>query len=470
MIEKMSIKNKYVLYAVGLSIASLAFPLFVENIWFDIIVKIREAVIKGDSGHLIISSAYSSIISAVLSSLIFLSSAMAINLVRKNNNWSSFTLLMLLTAIFVVVNGFVAKVYSFPWEPVTVLTSLAFIIILVRKNPINSTYFIQLAVVSVQVFFAFQWLNIMPIFSMYYFGLSDIPVSIKITGSYINSAPMLNFIGFSFFLPFAFAAVITTILFRSYAQNISIVRENYKKERELQLMKSKVIENRIYQEINLLAHDLKTPLVTIRGLNSLLAMSKDISKIEVYSQRIEGAVEKMNEMVSSFLYGSSRQLVNPEELINYIRAQIPTEDDKLTIEIHYDKDLPKVLVNKVRVVRAIINILENAIVAPYRHQFKNIVIEVRVVEKGLRISICDNGIGIAPAEMSRIWEIGYSTGKTSGLGLPFAKQIIEENDGKIDIESEVNKGTVVTVFFPEMREAEHSEAVRRNEDEDHRHL
>ena len=466
LIEKMSMKNKYMLYAMGLSIASLAFPLFVENIWFDIIVKIREAAIKGDSGHLIISSAYSSIISAILSSLIFLSTSMVFNLVQKKRNMSSLTILMLLTTIFIAVNGFVTKVYSLPWEPVTVLTSLAFIIILVRNHPMNSIYFIQLAVVSVQVFFAFQWLNIMPVFSVYYFGQSDIPVSIKITGEYINSTQMLNFIGFSFFLPFAFAAVITTILFRSYAQNINIVRENYQKERELQLMKSKVIENRIYQEINLLAHDLKTPLVTIRGLNSLLAMTKDLSKLEVYSQRIEGAVEKMNEMVSSFLYGSSRQLVNPEELINYIRAQIPTEDDKLTIEIHCDKDLPKVLVNKVRVVRAIINIVENAIVAPYRHQYKNIVIEVRAVEKGLRISICDNGIGIASSEMSRVWEIGYSTGKTSGLGLPFAKQIIEENKGKIDIESEVNKGTVVTVFFPKMEGVEDSETVRRTGNED----
>jgi signal transduction histidine kinase len=319
--------------------------------------------------------------------------------------------------------------------------------------------------VSVQVFFAFQWLNIMPILSMYYFGKSDIPLSIKITGMYFNSSPMLNFIGFSFFLPFAFSAVVTTTLFKSHAQNMLMVNENYNKERELQLMKSKVIENRIYQEINLLAHDLKTPLVTIRGLNSILTLTKDESKLELYSQRIEGAVQKMNEMVSSFLFGSSRQLISPEELINYIQAQIPMEDDKLKIEIECGKCLPKILVNKVRVVRAIINILENAIVVPYRHAYKYILIDVSGCEEGLKISISDNGIGITPEDIPKIWEIGYSTGQTSGLGLPFSKQIIEENNGTVKVGSELNKGTIVTVFFPARDESECIESLRRNDNE-----
>jgi signal transduction histidine kinase len=465
LLDRMSTEKKYILLAMSLLMASIVFPKLSENIWFDIIVKIREAAISGNSGHLIVASAYSSILFAVLSSFIFLSVSVAMVLLEKKYKLARTHILIIHVGSFVGINTLIAKIYSIPWEPVTTLAALALLLILANSWKVSSYYFLQEVMVSVQVFFAFQWLNIMPILSMYSFGKSDIPLSIKITGMYFNSSPMLNFIGFSFFLPFAFSAVVTTTLFKSHAQNMLMVNENYNKERELQLMKSKVIENRIYQEINLLAHDLKTPLVTIRGLNSILTLTKDESKLELYSQRIEGAVQKMNEMVSSFLFGSSRQLISPEELINYIQAQIPMEDDKLKIEIECGKCLPKILVNKVRVVRAIINILENAIVVPYRHAYKYILIDVSGCEEGLKISISDNGIGIVPEDIPKIWEIGYSTGQTSGLGLPFAKQIIEENNGTVKVESELNKGTIVTVFFPTRNESECNEALRRNDNE-----
>jgi anti-sigma regulatory factor (Ser/Thr protein kinase) len=448
LLGKISTEKKYIVWVIGLLMASLTFPKLVENIGFDIIVKIREAAITGDSGHLILASAFSCFLFAILNSLVFLCISRFMRLFEKKYKLRAISLKLLIIGSFVAINILIAKIYSITWESVTTIVALMFLLKLAESWKSSSSHFIQEAMVSVQVFFAFQWLNIMPIFSMYHFGKSDIPLSIKITGMYVNSTSMLNFIGFSFFLPFVFSALLTTTLFRSYAQNIIMVSENFQKERELQIMKSKVLENRIYQEINLLAHDLKTPLVTIRGLNSLLTMTKDEVKLETYSQRIENAVVKMNEMVSSFLYGSSRQLVSPEELINYIQAQIPMEDDKLKIEIDFDEYLPQILVNKVRVVRAIINILENAIVAPYRHAYKHIVIEVRAVAEGLRISISDNGIGIAPSMLHRIWEVGYSTGHTSGLGLPFAKQIIEENEGTVEVESELNQGTTVFISFP----------------------
>ncbi|MDF2890084.1 MAG: hypothetical protein K0R80_451 [Clostridia bacterium] len=464
LLDKMNTEKKSVLWAAILLIASLTFPKLAENVWFDIIVKIREAAVTGDSGHLVLASAFSSFLFAISNSLIFLSVSQVMVFFKKKHKLASVILFVLKIGSFIAINAIITKIYSIPWEPVTTLVALTLLLILAKNRKANYGYFIQEAMVSVQVFIAFQWLNIMPIFSMYYFGQSDIPLSIKITGMYINSTSMLNFIGFCFFLPFVFSAILTTTLFKSHEQNIFIMRENYQKERELQIMKSKAIENRIYQEINLLAHDLKTPLVTIRGLNSLLTMTKDEAKLETYSHRIEGAVVKMNEMVSSFLYGSSRQLVSPEELINYIQAQIPMEDDKLKIEIDFDEILPKILVNKVRVVRAIINFLENAIVAPYRHAYKYISIEVRALGDGLKISITDNGIGIEPSRLPKIWEVGYSTGQTSGLGLPFAKQIIEENEGTVAVESEFNKGTTVTVFFPAAKGFD-SDDLRRNNNE-----
>lgn len=64
------------------------------------------------------------------------------------------------------------------------------------------------------------------------------------------------------------------------------------------------------------------------------------------------------------------------------------------------------------------------------------------------IRITDDGIGILPEALEDIWMIGYSSKETSGLGLPFAKQTIEENGGIIHIKSTYGQGTMVTVKFP----------------------
>ncbi|SHJ78142.1 Signal transduction histidine kinase [Tepidibacter formicigenes DSM 15518] len=446
---KLSFKdNKVYVSTLILIFLGFLFSFFTQTLWFNVIVKIREAIYTGDSGHLILASAYSSILFSIQNTLFFLGTISFFSILKKKYQLPSIRIDVLILLMFFILNRIAAFLFIIPWEPVTTFMGFLATFILLKERNCSFFPFIQITIVSIQVFFAFQWLNVMPIFSFYQIGQSDIPISIKVAGTYLKAESVLNFMGFSFFLPFTFSASITASLFMSYAQNILILEENYKKERDIQIIKSKAMENRIYQEINALAHDLKTPLVTIRGLNSLIALYPTTDKLMDYSDRIESAISKMSEMISSFLYGTSRQRLKVEELIQYIQAQIPIEDETLKVDIDLGNDLPELYVNKVRVVRALINILENAMVVSCRHAFKHIRIKVRMVEDGVRIVISDNGIGIHPSELENIWEIGYSTSKTSGLGLPFAKQIIEDNNGTINIESTPEIGTVVIVYFP----------------------
>jgi signal transduction histidine kinase len=227
-----------------------------------------------------------------------------------------------------------------------------------------------------------------------------------------------------------------------------MVRENYEKESKIRNMRMKALEDRVYQEVKSLVHDLKTPLVTIRGLNSLIVTTKDEGKLMEYSERIESSVTKMSEMISSFLYENSRQELEAADLISYIRAQLPLEDERIRFEFVLEQGLPKIFVNKIRIARAVINILENAIVVPCRQPYKMINVSVIPEEKGIEIIIKDNGTGIREEDLPRIWEAGYSTNNTSGLGLPFAKGIIEGNGGTIDIKSQVDIGTTVMIFLP----------------------
>ncbi|HCJ56950.1 MAG TPA: hypothetical protein DHV55_06040 [Clostridiaceae bacterium] len=143
-------------------------------------------------------------------------------------------------------------------------------------------------------------------------------------------------------------------------------------------------------------------------------------------------------------------------MISYIRAQLPLEDEEIRFTISVDDELSDVYINKILIARAVINILENAIFVPCKHPYKIINMDVKQAEEGINISIQDNGIGIKESELDRVWEIGYSTNDTSGLGLPFAKSIFEDNGGRIEIHSQVDIGTTVAIFLPSFKFYERS--------------
>ncbi|HYE84050.1 MAG TPA: HAMP domain-containing sensor histidine kinase [Clostridia bacterium] len=438
----------YVAVGIMLICLGLLFPFSTQPVWFNIILKIREAINKGDSGHLILASAVINSLYAIQSTFIFMGTMLVIFHSEIKYRLKHFDIFLVSLTAIIFLHWTNSALFELPWEPVSTISALLITLFLFEKLFGETNSFIQVFIVSIQVFFAFHWLNIMPLFSAYQFGKSDLHYSIKIAGMYLDAAAVLNFSGFAFFLPFIISAFITATLFISYSRNIHMVRENYKKESEIRNMKIKALENRVYQEVKSLVHDLKTPLVTIRGLNSLIVSANGQGKLEEYSDRIENSVSKMSEMISSFLYESSRQKLKASELISYIRAQLPLEDEEIKFTFSIIEELPDIYVNKIRIARAVINILENAIVVPCRNPHKLINVVVKPADKGINIIIQDNGIGIRESDLGRIWEAGYSTNNTSGLGLPFAKSIIEDNEGAIGIESRVDVGTKATIFLP----------------------
>ncbi|MFL0246041.1 sensor histidine kinase [Candidatus Clostridium stratigraminis] len=424
------------------------FPFFSKLYWFNIIYNIRTAINAGNSGLLVLASAYISILSTLENTALILGCLLVVFYTPFRFRFSNTTLYIVTFILFVILKWLNSFIFNMSWEIVSTILPLILSLFIFAKFFYEKNSFLHISIVSVQVFFAFQWINIMPLFSNYFIGESDISSSIKLTGLYLHSSSVLNFTGFAFFIPFIFFAFITSALFRSYLNNLKIIKLNYENEKEIQAMKAKIIENRIEKEIKSLVHDLKTPLVTIQGLNSLLAISKDTAKLMEYSKRIEGSVSKMNEMISSFLYDTSRQKINSSDLISYIRAQLPLEDESIKIDIDINEELPVIYVNKIRVARAVINILENAIVTPCKKPFKYIVFQVKPFDNGLCIFVSDNGIGIKGTDLPRIWDIGFSTNNTSGLGLSFVKQVIEDNEGTINIISAVDEGTSVTIYLP----------------------
>lgn len=441
-------KWQYAFLGIGFTVFAFILPALVDFFWLDMIAKVRESIVLGDSGPLVMASAIYSLLNTAQNLLTFMA-AYAFTEQFFSEKMSFFSLKIICVLIlFYAINYFVDALHLITWDAFASVFSAIIVMLLIKKPYHHASAFYRTIIIAILVFFAFQWLNLMPMFSSGEFGRTDIPVSIKIASQYLQSETVMNFVGFAFFIPLFLSALVTSTLFDSFDRNIAFAEENHSNAIMLETLRAKALEQRVNLEITSIAHDLKTPLVTIRGLNSLLALSKDEEKLITYTDRIDSAVEKMSDMISGFLYETSKKPVKVDELILYIRAQIPISDDKLRIEVEQDTDLPELMINKIRVARAITNLIDNAINAPNLHETK--IIRIRLYREGesVFIEVIDNGSGISEDKIHDIWDLGYSDSNSTGLGLHFVKRIMEENDGIIEMHSQKNVGTTVKMKFP----------------------
>jgi signal transduction histidine kinase len=121
---------------------------------------------------------------------------------------------------------------------------------------------------------------------------------------------------------------------------------------------------------------------------------------------------------------------------------------RVSIETDVPRELPRVLVDKAVLARALINIVENALHAmPGGGRLR---IEGRSADPPyVDLSIIDTGVGMDPASLDRIFEPYFSTkGTGTGLGLTIAKRNVELNGGRIEVASERGKGTTVVILLP----------------------
>ena len=130
-----------------------------------------------------------------------------------------------------------------------------------------------------------------------------------------------------------------------------------------------------------------------------------------------------------------------------------SEKKKQDAECLITADIPSVYADKKGIERVILNIISNAI--KYTPENGVIKIYVGFVYNDAYIKVIDNGIGIPEDEIPKVFERFYRVDKSrtremggTGLGLPIAKEILSQNEGKIDIKSEFGKGTEVVIRIP----------------------
>lgn len=213
------------------------------------------------------------------------------------------------------------------------------------------------------------------------------------------------------------------------------------------------------------SHELKTPITSIMGYaDTLLEGEYDKDTQNKFLGVIASESRRMAKLVTDLLTLSRYDNNNiKSEKIEFDlgdlvkkcqeKLEIEISKKKLDVECFVTANVPTVYADKYGIERVILNILTNSI--KYTPEGGHIKIYVGFVYTDAYIKVIDTGIGIPEDDLTRIFERFYRVDKArtrelggTGLGLSIAKEILDRNDGSIDIKSEVNKGTEVVIKVP----------------------
>lgn len=213
------------------------------------------------------------------------------------------------------------------------------------------------------------------------------------------------------------------------------------------------------------SHELKTPITSIMGYaDTLLENDVDEETNKKFLERISSEAERMSKLVTDLLtlsrYDTSKVKIEKSEfdlgeLVKYTFEGLEIEMEKKHQkgECFVTANVPLVYADKNGIERVVLNILTNAI--KYTPEEGTIKVYVGFVYNDAYIKIIDNGIGIPKVDLDKIFERFYRVDQArtremggTGLGLSIAKEILDQNNGMIDIKSEKGKGTEVVIRIP----------------------
>lgn len=218
------------------------------------------------------------------------------------------------------------------------------------------------------------------------------------------------------------------------------------------------LDNFVYR----VSHDLRAPLLSIKGILSLLFQTTQFDEsVTEYLNLIQNSVLRLDETIQEILeYSRNARLdvkletFNIEEMVQEI-----FEDLKYTSanEIIFSMDIEGssfIETDKSRLNTVLKNIIGNSV--KYKKANTNdcyVTLSIKRLEQFMEITVSDNGEGISEKSISRIFEMFYrgtSTSVGTGLGLYITKEILNKLHGTISASSEFGVGTIITLHLPHL--------------------
>lgn len=215
------------------------------------------------------------------------------------------------------------------------------------------------------------------------------------------------------------------------------------------------------------SHELRTPLSILRGyietlLDSPKTPREELTRIlrvmERHSDRLELLVEDLLTL-AQLESGNPNLQMATVDLSTFLPEMLRDWEKKLTSkQLHMTVDFPPglspICADRTRLQEALYNLLDNAV--KYSREHGEIRLSARQRDRETELVVSDEGIGIAKGDLPRIFERFYRADKArspdivrgTGLGLAIVKHIAQLHGGRVEAESELDKGTTIRMVLP----------------------
>lgn len=222
--------------------------------------------------------------------------------------------------------------------------------------------------------------------------------------------------------------------------------------------------------ISMVSHDLRSPLMSVQVSLELIAsgalgelQQKMTREINAASRNVKRLIELINDLldIEKMEAGKLEMYVTEQNVLEMIDESFDSvrgSADKKNITLQKPLIDTKVYADKQRLVQVLVNLLSNAI--KFSPEEGEINVEVIDKENETIIKVCDQGPGIPPEQIDKIFDrfqqVSSSTQaqekdrarKGTGLGLAICKAIVEGHEGRLGVESEVGKGSAFWIALP----------------------
>ena len=221
--------------------------------------------------------------------------------------------------------------------------------------------------------------------------------------------------------------------------------------------------------ISLMSHELRTPLTSINGFAELLTQDEALpEQAREFVTIIANESQRLSRMINTFLAVTKLQRKDrqdvfkiPLRLDEVVRETIAglqpvAKKRRIRLVEVPSQGLPPVAADKSMITQAVKNLVSNAI--KYSPERTTVTVSTALEAEAVRLSVEDRGFGIPAEAKDRVWEKFYRVVRegqekdeeSTGLGLSFVREVVEQHGGTVDLDSEVGRGSKFSFTLPRL--------------------
>ena len=221
--------------------------------------------------------------------------------------------------------------------------------------------------------------------------------------------------------------------------------------------------------ISLMSHELRTPLTSINGFAELLTADDTIpAQAREFVSIIANESQRMSRMINTFLSVTQLERKDKQEVLKIplrldevVRETIASlqpiaKKKRIRLIEQPAHRIPPVAADKSLITQAVKNLVNNAI--KYSPERTTVTVSTALEAEAVRVCVEDRGFGIPAEAKERVWDKFYRVVRegqekdeeSTGLGLSFVREVVEQHGGRVDLDSEEGRGSKFSFTLPRL--------------------